>query len=183
MGGGQPCKAVPSASWRCWDVVGAGPKRGRLTDWAGAHLVMRAPIGDMAAPLWARGGRMMDHGRVGVVVGAPSFGRGRGREKEGPEPREFVAISLLSPSSVSFGRRHWLRLNYDLPAHLQRNAGGWTRRYRYPIPAKLGLPGGCTSYCGVIDSGQTPTFQKGRLSDGRRDQVPNTAARQGRRLA
>lgn len=124
MGGGQPCKAVPSASWRCWDVVGAGPKRGRLTDWAGAHLVMRAPIRDMAAPLWARGGLMMDHGRVGVVVGAPSFGRGRGREKEGPEPREFVAISLLSPSSVSFGRRHWLRLNYDLPAHLQRNAGG-----------------------------------------------------------
>lgn len=94
----------------------------REEDWTGAHLVTRAPIGDMAAPLWAGAVEwLMAHGRVGVVVGCRCsfFWPWPWPWRRGAEPRvhSFVAISLLSPSSVSFGRRHWLRLNYDLPAH------------------------------------------------------------------
>lgn len=186
MGGGQPCKAVPSASRRCWDVVGAGPKRGRLD---------RGPSRDEGAN-WryggaalGRGGRMVDGSRpcrrrcrlsvlllLAVAVAVEEGGRA--------ESSQFRCDLLALPVFGVF-RPAPLAAAKLRPACAPCSAslGGWTCRYRYPIPAKLGLSGGCTSYCGVTGSGQTPTFQKGRLSDGRRDQVSSTGARQGRRPA
>ena len=38
--------------------------------------------------------------------------------------------------------------------------GAWASRYRYPIPAKLGLASGCPSYCAVTGGGQTPTCRR-----------------------
>jgi hypothetical protein len=120
---------------------------------------------------------------LAVAAAVTEGGREAEMAQSRAHTRSFVAISLLSPSSVSFGRFHWLRLNYDLPAHLQRNAGGGGFQVSVPHDRQARFSRRLPKLLRSDGQRANPNIPEGPASGERRGHVPSTAARQGRRLA